>query len=64
MTVYCSTSDQTLTASEKSTAYVNIYPALNGACGSVYRTRQIADQFGKGRIAVIEVKYEPGEGLE
>jgi quercetin dioxygenase-like cupin family protein len=62
MTVHCSTSDPTLRASGKTVVYVNMFHALNGACGSAWITRQIADQFGKGRIAVVEVEFEPGEG--
>jgi hypothetical protein len=36
--------------------FVNIYRPLNGACGSVYTTRELADQWaGRGRLACVEV---------
>lgn len=44
--------------------YVNIYRGLAGACGSVYESRELADQMkGPGRIACKEVEIEWGEGL-
>ncbi|MES2602120.1 MAG: hypothetical protein V4602_15060 [Pseudomonadota bacterium] len=50
---------------EKKTYYVNIYRGLAGACGSVYETRELADQMaGQGRIACKEVEIAPGEGLQ
>lgn len=65
MTAHCSTEDETLTASGKLRAFLNIYPPLIGACGSAYKTRLVADQMaGRNRIACIEVEYEAGEGLD
>lgn len=59
------TTDDTLTATAKLRAFVNIYPPLIGACGSAYKTRVLADQFaGSSRIACIEIEYSAGEGID
>lgn len=50
--------------SEPETVWVNIYPPIVGACGSAYKTRELADQFaGRNRIACVEMKYIVGQGV-
>lgn len=45
--------------------FVNIYTPVNGACGSVYESRELADQMaGKGRLACKEIYVRDGEGIE
>lgn len=47
----------------KQTVWVNIYHELRGAAGSAHATREAADMWSQGRVACVEVNYEPGEGL-
>lgn len=64
MSVHTPTTDETLTGDSLLSAFVNIYPPLVGAIGAAYKTRELADQMaGSGRIACVEVLYEPGEGI-
>lgn len=65
MSVHSLTTDETLIATGKLRAFVNIYPPMVGACGSAYKTRELADQFaGSSRIACIEIEYSPGDGID
>lgn len=45
------------------TVWVNIYPEMNGASGSAHASRELADQWRKGRIACVEVPFTKGQGL-
>jgi hypothetical protein len=51
---------------ESKVYFVNIYePGIIGASGSVYKTRELADQMaGRGRVACKEIYVAPGEGLQ
>jgi len=50
---------------ESKVYFVNIYSPVNGACGAVYATRDLADRLaGKGRLACKEIYVLPGEGIE
>lgn len=43
--------------------FVNLYRPLNGACGSVYSTRELADQMaGRDRLRCVEIKMGVGLG--
>jgi len=43
--------------------FVNLYRPLMGACGSVYSSRELADQMaGRDRLACLEVKVGVGLG--
>ncbi|MGM4987393.1 hypothetical protein [Tardiphaga sp. 841_E9_N1_2] len=65
MSVHTTTTDETLIGTGLLRVFVNIYPPLNGACGSAYKTRELAEQWaGRSRIACIEVFYEAGEGVD
>lgn len=48
---------------EAASVWVNVYRPLMGACGSVYTSRELADQMAAGnRLACIEVKVGVGLG--
>lgn len=50
---------------QSKTYWVNIYHGISGSSGSVYETRELADQMaGRGRIACKQIYVMPGEGLE
>jgi hypothetical protein len=43
----------------KRTYYANIYPPVIGSCGSVYATRELADQFaGRDRLACVPFEVD------
>lgn len=46
------------------TVWTNVYPDFVGNRGSAHTTRELADQWGKGRIACLKQTFVPGEGLE
>lgn len=41
--------------------YANVYPSLNGARGSLWDSKELADWFGRGRLACVEIAFD-GEG--
>lgn len=46
---------------EPSSYSVNVYRPLMGACGSVYTSRELADQLaGRDRLACVEIKVGVG----
>ncbi|MCA6114274.1 hypothetical protein J6524_04935 [Bradyrhizobium sp. WSM 1738] len=50
-------------ATDAQTYFVNLYRPLMGACGSVYTSRELADQMaGRDRLACVEVKVGVGLG--
>ena len=52
-------------APEAKIYWVNIYRGLAGACGSVYESREMADQMaGRNRIACKTLIASPGDGLK
>jgi hypothetical protein len=45
--------------------WVNIYRGIAGSCGSVYESREMADQMaGRNRLACKALIASPGDGLE
>jgi hypothetical protein len=48
---------------EAASYWVNLYRPLMSACGSVYPSRELADQMaGRDRLACVEVKVGVGLG--
>lgn len=46
---------------EAASVWVNVYRPLNGACGSVWATRELADRMaGRDRLDCVEVKVGVG----
>lgn len=49
---------------EKRKMWVNVYRPFVESVGNAYASKELADKWaGAGRIACIEVEFEPGEGL-
>jgi len=45
--------------------WVNVYRPFVESVGNAYASKDLADKWaGAGRIACIEVEFEPGEGLQ
>lgn len=52
-------SGETMTGARSFKAWANVYRSLNGAMGSVYASRELADQQAAyGRLACVEIEFE------
>lgn len=43
--------------------FVNVYRSLNGAMGSVWASKKLADWFGRGRLACVEITFNGERGV-
>lgn len=50
-----------MTASAPFKVWANVYSSLNGARGSLWDSKELADWFGRGRLACVEIQID-GEG--
>lgn len=38
--------------------WANVYSSLNGARGSLWDSKELADWFGRGRLACVEIAFD------
>lgn len=51
--------------STKRVMWVNVYSPFVESIGTAYATEELAEKWAsRGRIARVEVEYEPGEGMQ
>lgn len=43
--------------------WANVYSSLNGARGSVWDSKKLADWFGRGRLACVEIEFDGERGV-